>query len=258
VSARGSFWCGVGRVGALRSASGPSRPARRPHALRARRSHRRCRRVGPGNARQSRRPVVRDLAGRELAVLQVAELLDTGWVERLLAGRGLADGDDPVARDDEVDLLVEDAILLGHRHGDEKQPDDVAAVTPDARAQVRAVRIGRPQQLLQRIRADAVRQMLTKLLVVRIQEIGPRGPPHARRGYCRTRLDLCLRLDRSVQTDARAEPARPEDGTASGASSASMRGAARAAASWPSSAARKRSASSAAIAPVPAAVTACR
>src|SRR5213592_3788132 len=51
---------------------------------------------------------------------------------------------------------------------------------------------------------------------------GGEAPPSKRleRSRAATPLEafLCSRLDRSVQTDAQAEPARPDDGTASGAS----------------------------------------
>ncbi len=68
--------------------------------------------------------------------MHVAELPDAAGVERLLGARSLADGDDPVAGENEVDLLVEDAVFLRQGNGHERQAEDVVAVALDGRPEV--------------------------------------------------------------------------------------------------------------------------
>ena len=99
--------------------------------------------------------VVRDHPRGQLAAMDVAELLDAAGVERLLGARSLADGDDPVAGENEIDLLVEDAVFFRQGNGHEGQAEDVVAVALD----------GGPQVALRRSRAA--------------------GAPAARRHECR-------------------------------------------------------------------------
>ncbi len=54
-------------------------------------------------------------------------------VERLLAGRGLRDGDEPGLGEDEVDLLEEDPVLLGLRDREQEDADDIGVVRVDPR-----------------------------------------------------------------------------------------------------------------------------
>ena len=81
-----------------------------------------------------------DHARRLLVLERFTELADVARVERgALAGR-LANRDDPLAAEDEVDLLVVDDVLLGHGDRGEQEAEDVVAVALDARAQARGRR----------------------------------------------------------------------------------------------------------------------
>ena len=80
--------------------------------------------------------VVGDHPGWHLVTMHVAELPDAAGVERLLGARRLAHGDDPVAGENEIDLLVEDAVFLRQGNGHERQAEDVVAVALDGRPDV--------------------------------------------------------------------------------------------------------------------------
>ena len=53
--------------------------------------------------------------------MRVAELADAGGVERRPRARSLADVTIRSRRENEVDLLVVDEVLLGHGHGHEQR-----------------------------------------------------------------------------------------------------------------------------------------
>ena len=91
---------------------------------------------------------------------------------RALAGR-LANRDDPLAAEDEVDLLVVDDVLLGHGDRGEQEAEHVVAVALDARAQAAAVGVCGPRQLGPRVGAQLVRNVLAQLLFVGVEQIGP-------------------------------------------------------------------------------------
>ena len=131
------------------------------------------------------------------------------------------------AAEDEVDLLVVDDVLLGHGDRDEQEAEDVVAVAPDARAEVRGRPGRRAAQLRPRVgaqrRAERARAAASSSGSSRSVQALPR---HSARV-----------LPASARPLLRA--GRVRKGSASSDDSS-------------------RSASSAAIAPVPAAVTAWR
>ena len=168
-------------------------------------------------------------------LVRAARVLGRLRVERLLAGRRLRDRHELLGREDEVDLLVVDAILVGNGDRDEQHADDVVAVRLDPRARLVVVDERRGQQL-ERRRMDARRA-------------GARSSSSA------------VGSSRSIQRGARHTPrlAARSAGPTACACAGSASGAARSSAvpAWPSSSARYRSASRAPIQPDPAAVTAC-
>ena len=77
-------------------------------------------------------------------------------------------------RQDDVDLLVEDSVLLGHRDGDEQDPEDVGAVTLERRALIVARR-GRPQKLPEGGVDERDGRLCPQLLRVGVEEVDPLG-----------------------------------------------------------------------------------
>ena len=90
--------------------------------------------------------------------------------------RGLADGQRHVARQDEIDLLVEEPIFLGHGDRDEQDAEDVVAVTIEGRSRSGALR-RRREQLLERAPMEVDGGLGEKLVARRVEEI---DPAHAR------------------------------------------------------------------------------
>ena len=104
-----------------RCACGSSRAATRRRAPRARRSPRRCRRAGRGTARRSRRR-----GGRRSS--RASSSRCTSQSSRTRSGSNgcsaagvLRTVTIRLAGEDEVDLLVVDAVLVGHGDGHERQ-----------------------------------------------------------------------------------------------------------------------------------------
>ena len=115
-----------------------------------------------------------DEAEREHAdvLLRPACLLGRLRVERLLVGRRLRDRHELVGGQDEVDLLVEDAVLGGHRDGDQEDADDVGAVGLDPWARLVVVD-GRREQKLERGRVQAFRNARADLVRRRVDQVDP-------------------------------------------------------------------------------------
>jgi len=76
-------------------------------------------------------------------------------------------------RDHEVDLLIEDVVLVGHRHGDEEDAEDVVAVSLERRSRLVLV-LGRRKQALDRRVLELLRRLVAHLLGARIEEVDPR------------------------------------------------------------------------------------
>jgi hypothetical protein len=160
---------------------------------------------------------VGDRPRRVLVGNRVACVGDVARVERLPAAGRLADRDDSVAAEDEIDLLVIDDILFGHRDCCEQHAEDVVPVALDARPRHAAVRVGRPHQFTPGVRAQLVRDVLAQLLLVRVEEIGPGASRYAARvklGSARPlpragRSERAPPLPRRGAAPRRARPSRP-------------------------------------------------
>ena len=176
--------------------------------------------------------VVRDHA-RGGASVCVACLLERCEVEGLLARRRLPHRDRHLGREHEIDLLVEDAILLGHGDRGEQHAEDVVAVRLDRRPWVL---VG--ASLARRAARSRAGGAAT----------GVSASSSSREGS-----------SRSIQRAAGLTGPRVAAASAGAyAGAVCSRGAVSAASGWPSASARNRSASSAAAQPEPAAVTAWR
>ena len=161
------------------------------------------------------------------ALVGSARVLRRLRVERLLARRRLRDRDELLARRDEVDLLVVDAILVGDGDGEEEDAEDVVAVRLDPRPRLVVVHVRREQRF-ERGRVNAPGRCLRSSSSVGSTQVDPPRclSPRSRRSEPRPRRLRGAALERRPR-----RALRP---------------------------ARKRSASSAAIQPEPAAVTAWR
>src|SRR6185312_11140634 len=91
---------------------------------------------------------------------------------RLAAFRRLANREQALARSDQVDFLVVDAILGRYEHGDEKHAEDVATVTFELRPRLVVV-LRVCQQLLERAGVDVLRQVLSQLLGRGVEQVDP-------------------------------------------------------------------------------------
>ena len=79
-------------------------------------------------------------------VVGAARLFCGIWVEGGFARRCLRDRDEPLARRDEVDLLVIDAILVGDGDRNEEDAEDVCAVRDDPRPRLVLMVVPRGQR----------------------------------------------------------------------------------------------------------------
>ena len=123
------------------------------------------------------------------AVVGAARVLRGLRVEGGFARWRLRDRDEPLARRDEVDLLVVDAILVGDGHGHEEDAEDVRAVRDDPRP--RLVRMVVPRgQRPQSTRVEILRQVLPQLLLVGVDQV---DPPRFRRRHGRDAIPRRLR-----------------------------------------------------------------
>src|SRR2546421_133044 len=86
----------------------------------------------------------------------------------------LPDGPEPLARRDDVDLLVEDPVFLADADRHEEQAEDVVVVAFEARAGLVVVPC-RLRQELERARVDRRRQGLVELVRGRIEQVDPLG-----------------------------------------------------------------------------------
>ena len=77
-------------------------------------------------------------------------------------------------RDDDVDLLVEDAVLLGHDDRDEEDPEDVVPVALKGRARL-VVMLRRREQEVERGSLNALGQPCPQLIRGRIDQVDPLG-----------------------------------------------------------------------------------
>jgi len=82
-------------------------------------------------------------------------------------------------RDDDVDLLVEDAVLVGHCDGYEEDSEDVVTVRLQRRAWLVRM-LGRREQESESRLLHRLRKLLPKLFFGRIDQVDPLG--HSRRG----------------------------------------------------------------------------
>ena len=133
----------AGRGGATRCGRGSARPASPRRGPRARRSRR-----SASSIRSRYRSAIsstRRKAYMPTGSVGLAGVLRGPRVERLLVRRGLRDRHELLGREDEVDLLVVDAVLVGHRDGDEEDADDVGAVRVDPRPRLVVVHERREQ-----------------------------------------------------------------------------------------------------------------
>src|SRR5262245_6961300 len=146
---------------------------------------------------------VGDHPRRVLVGNRVARVADVARVVRWPPAGRLADRDDSVAAEDEVDLLVVDDVLLGYRNGGEQQAEDVVAVALDAGARHTTVRVCRAHELAPGVGAHLVRDVLAQLLLGRVEEIGPGGSRYAARVEAASA--------RRLRRDAPSERARPPD-----------------------------------------------
>ena len=112
---------------------------------------------------------------RIVDVAALAGLVDGRRVEGLVALRGLAHGQHEVARQDDVDLLVEDLVLARHGNGDEEDAEDVVAVPLEGRPGLVLVLRG-CQQPIEGARVQPLRHLLAELGCVGIDEIDPLRP----------------------------------------------------------------------------------
>ena len=92
----------------------------------------------------------------------------------MAALRGLPHRDEPLARRDEVDLLVEDAILVADADRHDEDAEDVAHVRLDPRARLVVVACGL-EQMHERTLVDLRRQRVVKLLLVGVEQVDPLG-----------------------------------------------------------------------------------
>jgi hypothetical protein len=101
-----------------------------------------------------------------------------------LGGR-LAHGEDAVVREHDSDLLVVDAVLLGHRPREQEDPEDVVAVPLERRPRLVVVaRVGDEQ--LDGGLLEVTRRRRPQRLRVGVQQVDPvRGHPAAIRRGCR-------------------------------------------------------------------------
>ena len=175
---------------------------------------------------------VGDLPDGSLLASRLPRVEHGRGVERVAALGGLAHGDEPVARGDEVDLLVDHAVLVADAHRDQEDAEDVVAVPLDAGARLVVV-ARRLAEQLERPLVQLLRKRLPKLVLVRVEQVDPLGA-----------------LGHPAGFDAgRGKPPRP---------GRYVRGAVSAVPAWPSCSASQRSASSAPMQPIPAAVIAWR
>ena len=99
----------------------------------------------------------------------------------------LPDRDEPLDGRDEVDLLVEDAILVPDADGHEEDAEDVALVRLDPRARLVVVARGL-EQVSERALVDLRGQRRAKLRLVGVEQVDPLGAcrhaPRVRRLSC--------------------------------------------------------------------------
>ena len=102
----------------------------------------------------------------------------------------LAHGDEPLARRDDVDLLVEDPILLADADRDEEDAEDVVLVRLDPGPRLVVV-ARRREQALERAIVDLRGERPCELGLVGIEQVDPLGALATRRGSTPLGLDLC-------------------------------------------------------------------
>ena len=103
-----------------------------------------------------------------------------GRIEGRAALRRLANGDEPLARHHQVDLLVEDGVLLGDGDGDEEDAEDVVAVGFELRPRL-VLMLSRRAELLHRPVVDIRRQNLLELVPRRLEQVDPLLADHSER-----------------------------------------------------------------------------
>src|SRR5205823_6400946 len=95
-------------------------------------------------------------------------------VERMAPLGGLAYGQEPFARRDDVYLLVEDPVLLADRDRDEEDAEDVVVVALEPRSRLVVVP-RRPQKLLVGAVVDLAWQRVVECLLLRVEQVDPLG-----------------------------------------------------------------------------------
>jgi hypothetical protein len=120
--------------------------------------------------------VVGDQSGF-LDATALAGFADPAGVEGLTLGRRLADGQNESLGQDEVDLLVVDAILFRNRDRAEEDAEDIVAVALEGRPRIVLVG-GRARQPVERAGVQVHRQLFPQLGRVWVDEIDPHALAH--------------------------------------------------------------------------------
>ena len=121
-------------------------------------------------------------------VVRPACVLGRPRVERLFARRGLRHGDELLRRQDEIDLLVVDAVLFRHRDRDQEHANDVVAVRLDPWARLVVVDERREQEL-ERRRVELVGEVRSQRVCGGVDQVDPaRSLGHRARPQRRGRL----------------------------------------------------------------------
>ena len=115
---------------------------------------------------------VEDHARAAFVAVRSAGRVHIARVVGLLAGGRLADGEHELASQDDVDLLVEDPVLLGHRDRHEHDAEDVVALAFDRGPWLVPV-LRRLEQPLDRTRMECLSELPLELGFVRIDEVDP-------------------------------------------------------------------------------------
>ena len=112
-------------------------------------------------------------------VVRAASLAHGARIVGMLAGRRLADAEEDIVGHDDVDLLIEDAILVGDGDGNQEHAEDVVAVRLEGGTRLVGEERRREQKLERRL-LHSLRQLRAELVGRRIDQVDPLG--HRGRG----------------------------------------------------------------------------